>query len=209
MFPLYSLLMAFTDLGESSVLLSTVIAACGWFWLNRQHHLALLWLFAAGGCSVTLLVLKIGFLTCGHSVLHGSVLTPSGHSAMSALFYGGAALTVGRLWSRAGRHPLLLQAIGLTIPVAIGVTRVLVDAHTPQEVMVGLAVGFAWLALFAHLLPKTEAAAPKPPSGVLILLGLLYLSLLAISMTGEHMTVEGVLSRLADTLHVHWNVCTG
>ncbi len=201
--------MAFTDLGESSVLLSTVIAACGWFWLNRQHHLALLWLFAAGGCSVTMLALKICFLTCGQYVLHGSVLTPSGHSSMSALFYGAAALTVGRLWSRAARHPLLLQAIGLTIPLAIGVTRVLVDAHTPQEVMVGLAVGFAWLALFAHLLPKTEASAPQPPAAVPVLLGLLYLGLLAVSMTGEHVTVEGVLGRVADALHVQWNVCTG
>jgi len=201
--------MAITDLGESSVLLSTVIAACGWFWLNHQRHLAHLWLLAAGGCAVTMLVLKLGFLSCGQFVPGAMVLTPSGHSAMSALFYGAAALTIGKLSARAARHPLLLRSIGLLLPLVIGATRVVVHAHTPQEVAVGLAVGFAWLALFARQLPTTEASAPQPPAAVLGLLGLVYAGLLALTMTGEHMTVEDLLYRAADVVHLQWGVCTG
>ena len=207
--PLHSLVIAITDLGESSVLLSTVIAACGWFWLNHQRHLAHLWLLAAGGCAVTMLVLKLGFLSCGQFVPGAMVLTPSGHSAMSALFYGAAALTIGKLSARAARHPLLLRSIGLALPLAIGATRVVVHAHTPQEVAIGLAVGFAWRILFARQLPTTEASAPQPPAAVLGLLGLLYGGLLAVTMTGEHMTVESLLYRVADAVHVHWGVCTG
>jgi len=202
-------MMAITDLGESSVLLSTVIAACGWFWINHQRHLAHLWLIAVGGCAVTMLVLKLCFLSCGQFVLGGMVLTPSGHSAMSALFYGAAALTIGKLSARAAEHKRLLQGVGLLLPLVIGATRVVVHAHTPQEVAVGLAVGFAWLALFARQLPTTEASAPQPPPVVLGLLGLVYAGLLAVTMTGEHMTVEDLLYRAADAVHVQWGVCTG
>jgi len=209
MSPFFSLAMAITDFGESSVLLSTAVAASGWFWLNRQRQLALLWLCSVGGCAATMLALKVSFLTCGHSVLHGAVRTPSGHSAMAALFYGAAALTLGKLSHRAARHPLLLQLVSPVIPLAIGVSRVVVHAHTPQEVMVGLAVGFAWLALFARLLRETAPSEELPPARVLALLGLLYAGLLAVSMAGEHMSVEGMLFRIARAVHVHWGVCTG
>ena len=204
-----SLSMAITDLGESSVLISTALAASLWFWMRRQRHLALLWLFAIGGCAATMLVLKLSFLTCGHYVLAGTVHTPSGHSAMSALFYGAAALTLAKLSPHAARHPLLLQVTALAVPLVIGVSRVAVHAHTPQEVMVGLAVGFAWLALFARLLRAVPPPAAEPPASALVLLGLLYTGLLAVTMAGRHMSVEGLLFRAAYHIHVHWNVCTG
>lgn len=209
MSPFLSLAMAVTDLGESSVLITTAIAASGWFWMRRQRHLAFLWLFAVGGCAAAMLALKLSFLTCGHYVLAGTVHTPSGHSAMSALFYGAAALTLAKLSPHAARHPLLLQIVALAVPLAIGISRVVVHAHTPQEVMVGLAVGFAWLALFAKALGAVAPSAAEPPASALVLLGLLYTGLLAVTMAGRHMTVEGLLFRIAYHIHHHWNVCTG
>ena len=198
-----------TDLGESSVLISTAIAASGWFWMNRQRPLALLWLFTIGGCAATMVVLKLSFMTCGHSVLDGTVRTPSGHSAMSALFYGAAALTIRKLSPRAAPHALSLQAAALAISLLIGVSRVIVHAHTPQEVVIGLATGFAWMALFAGLLRGVEPSASMPPVPVLVLLGILYSGLLALTMAGQRMPIEGVLFSVSFALRTHWNVCTG
>lgn len=205
----FSLAMALTDLGESTVLLSTAIAASCWFWLSRQRQLALIWLFAVGGCAVTMLAFKLVFLTCGHLVWSGTVHTPSGHSAMSALFYGAAALTIQRLIPQAARHPILLQIVAILMALAIGASRVVVHAHTPQEVIIGLAVGFAWLGVFALLLRKAEPSVTMPPAAVLCVLGLLYGGLLTLTMIGQHMTVEGVLFHVARLLNLRYGVCVG
>lgn len=201
--------MALTNFGESTVLLSTAIAASSWFWLSRQRQLALIWLFAVGGCAVTMLVFKLAFLTCGHLVLGGTVNTPSGHSAMSALFYGAAALTAQRLAPQMARHPILLQVVGVLMALAIGASRVVVHAHSPQEVIVGLAIGFAWLGVFAVLLRNIGPSVAMPPMAVLCVLGLLYGGLLTITMVGQHMTVEGLLFHMARLLNLRWGVCTG
>ena len=205
----FSLAMAITDFGESTVLLSTAIAASCWFWLSRQRQLALIWLFAVGGCAVTMLAFKLAFLTCGHLVLGGMVHTPSGHSAMSALFYGASALTIQRFVPQAARHPIPLQTVAVLMALAIGASRVVVHAHSPQEVIIGLAVGFAWLGVFASLLRMVGPSLAMPPAAVLCLLGLLYGGLLTMTMIGQHMTVEGVLFHVARLLNLRWGVCAG
>lgn len=201
--------MAVTDLGESTVLLSTAVAASGWFWLSHQRQLALIWLFAIGGCAATMLALKLSFLTCGHLVLHGAVHTPSGHSAMSALFYGAAALTVQKISPQAARHPTLLQAIAVLMALAIGASRIVVHAHSPQEVVIGLSVGFAWLGIFALALRHSGPSATVPPAAVLCVLGILYGGLLTVTMAGRHMAVEGYLFHIARMLNIRWGICVG
>lgn len=204
---LFPYAMAITDFGESTVLLSTTVAAAGCFWLIRQRKLAILWLLAIGGCAASMLVLKLAFLTCGNLVLAGTVHTPSGHSSMSAIFYGAAALTVGR-FSPALAHRRILVTLGaILFAVLIGVTRVVVHAHSPQEVVVGLTVGFSWLTGFALLLRRIGPSAEMPPVALLILVAVLYGGLLAITMTGEHVTVEGLLAQMAHLLQLRWNVC--
>lgn len=206
---LFPYAMALTDFGESAVLISTTVAAAGCFWLTRQRQLALLWLLAVGGCAATMVVLKLAFLTCGNLVLDGTIHTPSGHSSMSALFYGAAALTIGRFAPPAARHRPLLILAAFLFAVLIGISRVVVHAHSPQEVAMGLAVGFSWLAGFAVLLRRVGPSADMPPAALMVLLVLLYGGLLTVTMTGEHLTVEGVLARVAHLLQMRWNVCVG
>jgi undecaprenyl-diphosphatase len=203
----FPLAMAVTDLGESTILLSTAVAASAWFWVSRQRHLAFTWLFCIGGCAATMLALKIAFLTCGDLVLNGTIHTPSGHSSMSALFYGAVALTVQRSTRGGARHPLLLQALGAGLAIVIGISRVIISAHTPQEVAFGLTVGFSWLAIFALLL-RRDYSLKKPPRIVLCVLGMLYGGLLCLSFAGHHASPEGMLYHLARLLNVRWGVCS-
>jgi membrane-associated phospholipid phosphatase len=199
--------MAVTDLGESSILLSTAAAASGWFWISRQRHLALAWLFCIGGCAATMVLLKIAFLACGDLVLNGTVHTPSGHSSMSTIFYGAVALTVQRAPPGGTRHPFLLLGMGAGLALAIGISRVIISAHTPQEVVFGLLVGFAWLGIFAVLLPR-DYCLHKPPVIVLSLMGVLYGGLLCMSLAGHHTSAEGILFQVARLLNLRWGVCT-
>lgn len=206
--PIFPFAVAVTNFGESTVVLSTAIAVSGWFWLSQQRQLAVLWLFSIGGCAVTMILLKLSFLTCGHLVLEGTVHTPSGHSSMAAFFYGAAALTVGRLSPPAAKHQKLMMAVAFLFALAIGLSRIVIHAHSPQEVVVGLLIGFLWLAGFAFVLRRVQPSVEMPPTSVIFLLAAIYGGLLTITMIGRHVSVEGYLWHVSKVLQIRWDVCT-
>ena len=68
---------------------------------------------------------------------------PSGHSLMTALFYGFLLYLVvrrGRVWS--GRKWLI--TILVSLPVLVGLSRVCLGVHYASDVLAGWAVGLAW-----------------------------------------------------------------
>lgn len=72
---------------------------------------------------------------------------PSGHSATAAAFFAAAALLLGRRRGRPARAVLAGLAAG--IAVAVAASRVLLDVHWLTDVIAGLALGWAWLAVCA------------------------------------------------------------
>jgi membrane-associated phospholipid phosphatase len=70
---------------------------------------------------------------------------PSSHSATAAAFYAAAALLLGRKRGRPTRAVLAALAVG--IAVAVAASRVLLDVHWLTDVIAGLALGWAWLAV--------------------------------------------------------------
>src|SRR4029077_8059927 len=72
---------------------------------------------------------------------------PSGHSATAAAFYATAALLLGRWRGRATRAVLAGLAGG--VAVAVAASRVLLDVHWLTDVIAGLALGWAWVAVSA------------------------------------------------------------
>ena len=123
---------------------------------------------------------------------------------MSALLYGAAALTVTRLAPplTPNRTPLLIGAV--LFALLIGASRVLVGAHTPEEVAAGLVVGFVWLKGFALMLDYAHPAAARTPGRAIWMLALLYVGLLAFTMSGRHLSVERLLGRTAQLLQMRW-----
>jgi undecaprenyl-diphosphatase len=70
---------------------------------------------------------------------------PSGHSALSAAFFGSLAGLAAASSRRRGEAALHLAA-GVVIVFLVGFSRVALGVHWPTDVLAGWAVGFGWLA---------------------------------------------------------------
>src|SRR5262249_33949835 len=70
---------------------------------------------------------------------------PSGHTTTAAAFFAAGALLIGRRRSPAARAALAGGAVG--VAVAVAASRVLLDVHWLTDVIGGLMLGWAWLAL--------------------------------------------------------------
>lgn len=70
---------------------------------------------------------------------------PSGHSALSAAFFGSLA-GLAAASSRRRREAAGYLAAGVVIVFFVGFSRVALGVHWPTDVLAGWAVGFCWLA---------------------------------------------------------------
>jgi undecaprenyl-diphosphatase len=96
---------------------------------------------------------------------------PSGHTMNSTTTYGLIALVVWR-----SDLPLMLRriavAIGVTVPILVGLSRIGLGVHFPSDVLGGWLLGLAFVSLGAVLiratgamtrdLPRRATAAPSP-----------------------------------------------
>jgi undecaprenyl-diphosphatase len=96
---------------------------------------------------------------------------PSGHTMNSTATYGLLAVVTWR-----SQMPLMLRriavAVGVTIPILIGLSRIGLGVHFPSDVLGGWLLGLAFVSLGAVLisatgamardLPRDTTAAPSP-----------------------------------------------
>jgi hypothetical protein len=134
-----TLLTAASDLGDSAVITAIAVVAAidlAWSGYRRAALLLIAVLLVAGGGIGFLKVLVIG---CSHGRLGPDLNSPSGHAAISAAVLGTLSFVVEtqiRDWRR-----FIAPAIAIALILVIAATRVLLGAHTVQEVVVGLACG--------------------------------------------------------------------
>jgi undecaprenyl-diphosphatase len=72
---------------------------------------------------------------------------PSGHAAAAAATFAVVALLVGRRRTRAARA--VIAGMAVAVAVVVAGTRVLLGVHWLTDVLAGLAVGWAWFALWS------------------------------------------------------------
>jgi membrane-associated phospholipid phosphatase len=86
---------------------------------------------------------------------------PSGHVGATTALYVGLALVVG--WHLRHRLPrLLLFAALVTIPLAVGASRLYRGMHHPTDVILGLLNGLACLMVAANAFPLRPGAGRSP-----------------------------------------------
>jgi membrane-associated phospholipid phosphatase len=155
-----------------------VLAATGW----RRGALA--WIAVLAGTLGCLAVLKIVFLACGRHWTDGVLASPSGHTGAAALFYGGCALLMVRPRGAARFAVLLLPPL---LAAVVGVSRIMLHAHTLAEVGLGGLVG----SLGAFLL--RPLAGPPPPQLARIRMLLLAAVPVLVLLHGSRLHAEDVL----------------
>ena len=85
-----------TDLGDSAVTLPLAMLVLGWFALAKRDWQAVrAWGAGVAACGLATVALKLAFQSCGHLWLD-RVTSPSGHTAMSAMVYGGLGILASR-----------------------------------------------------------------------------------------------------------------
>ena len=152
--------------------------------------LALLYGGCVAGTGLTIAIGKVFFSGC-HARLW-DVHSPSGHTAASAIAYGGFT-AIAMAGSRSVRAQLFRVGTLLWIAV-IGLTRVKLMAHTFHEVVVGWIVGGTFLAVFVVF----YRGRVRPPY---LLAGLLMVAVVAVGwmLPVNRYALEGWLGVLG-----HW-----
>lgn len=182
---------AITRLGEALILIPAAVVLMAWLVL-RSHdaRMALCWLGAVTLAALLTTVTKVAFIGWGLGIARIDFTGVSGHTMFAAAIYPLLARTVV---ADAGRRAqFAATAMGVTLAVLIGVSRVQVNAHSWSEVIAGLTVGFAatatatmlahvprahpprWLlaAVLAWFVAMPMAAPPSPTHGLVVRLAL-------------------------------------
>lgn len=87
---------------------------------------------------------------------------PSGHSAGSVVAFGLLAYLALRLLPPRWHLPALCSAVAMT--VSVSVSRVVLRAHFPSDVLAGAASGVAWLVVCVVLLDSARHRWPRRPA---------------------------------------------
>ncbi|MBU6517975.1 phosphatase PAP2 family protein [Pantoea sp. B270] len=136
-----------TYFGDSMLLIPTaVIIALVLPWKSDNRRTVLYWLLAFGLAGLLVSISKIMFLGFGIGSARYNFTGFSGHSAMSA------TLWPVMMWLISGRWPTFWRAltigIGYLIPLMVGLSRLVIHAHSVSEVLAGLMLGFTLSSAF-------------------------------------------------------------
>ncbi|MDF7648791.1 phosphatase PAP2 family protein [Pantoea sp. Acro-805] len=136
-----------TYFGDSMLLIPTaVIIALVLPWKSDNRHTVWYWLLAFGLAGLFVSISKILFLGFGIGSARFNFTGFSGHSAMSA------TLWPVMMWLVSGRFPAfwrnLTIGIGYLIPMMVGLSRLVIHAHSVSEVIAGLMLGFTLSSAF-------------------------------------------------------------
>lgn len=165
-----------TYFGDSMLLIPTaVIIALVLPWKSDNRRTVWYWLLAFGLAGLLVSISKIMFLGFGIGSARFNFTGFSGHSAMSATLWPVMMWLVSGRWSSFWRT--LTISIGYLIPMMVGLSRLAIHAHSPSEVIAGLALGFTLSSTF--LLSQRDTALKAfslPQMGVAFLVPLLLVS---------------------------------
>ena len=179
---LHSFWQYVTDLGDSAVTLP--LAAFMLLFLLLSH-----WPRAAGALAASLAVggsaialLKLALQSCGYHLLRTTMINPSGHAAMSTMIYGALAIVLGAGLSGWRRWAVYVAFILLI--VAIALSRPILHAHNPEEVLAGFLVGLGAVAIFWRLKGPAQPGVLRVSRLALVAL------LLVVAMHGTRWPIE-------------------
>jgi len=136
-----------TNFGDTGVILplATILLIALW----RMESVQAAWVFARAIfiCLASMALLKIFFLSCGHT-LGSSIASPSGHTSLTSFFYGVIATL---FWARSpGSLGIAAILATLALVLCVAFSRLVLGAHNLPEVLLGGSIGTLSLVCFAQ-----------------------------------------------------------
>jgi membrane-associated phospholipid phosphatase len=178
-----------TSLGGAGLTLPLAFAIALWLAIGYSWRLAACWLALLGAAIGVVTATKLAFLGWGVGVRELDFTGVSGHSMLSTAVYP-VALFLMLLPARRSIRLLGVLA-GLAVGIAVGLSRVVLSAHSPSEAVTGCVVGalaaivFVWIAWDAE--PGRLSALPVAAS----------MMVLAILMHGVHVPTQRWVTHIA------------
>ncbi|KDB05742.1 hypothetical protein LIG30_0561 [Burkholderia sp. lig30] len=131
--------ISITALGGAGLTLPLAVTIAIWLVLGYSWRRAAAWLAVLGAAIGVVALTKIAFLGWGIGIRAWNFTGFSGHAMLSTSVYPVAMF----LMLIRARTPIRLAgiALGLAAGVAVGVSRVALDAHSPSESITGCIVG--------------------------------------------------------------------
>jgi undecaprenyl-diphosphatase len=160
-----SAMIEITMLGTGTVVMTSVLIAGAFLWLNQHKHSAILLGVATLGGLVLNNLLKAGFdrprpqiFEWGTHAVTSSF--PSGHAMSSAIVYGTVAYLAARLQKNRTSRIATMALAGILI-VLISASRLYLGVHYPSDVLAGVAIGLAWAAFCMATLEAAQLYARR------------------------------------------------
>jgi membrane-associated phospholipid phosphatase len=188
-----------TNLGDAALLLPGSLALCLVLIGQGHRRAAEAWLLTGGIVIALTVVTKVGFYGCGVRQSSWDLISPSGHTSFSAIFYGSCAVLAAN--GRSQYQRVLIHAGAVLLVGLIGISRVLMEAHTWPEVMVGAVLGGGGVALFGHLLSNDDVR----PVRLRVLAA--SLAAAAVLLQDQHLSAEPLIRQIASSLHAWSGSC--
>lgn len=203
-----SMLVTFiTNIGDSAVLSAMVLAGVIYLFLSgyRIGAIALaLSLILSGGL---ISGFKLLFLGCAWFLPHQyNIHSPSGHVALSTAVLGTCLLLVIDRCHRLQRITLVISCALLI--TAIAISRVVLEAHSIPEILVGFAVGSLALVSVAMLLRYARyKAGQETASEFNVTVFAVMIIAVALILNGTHLPSEQFIQAVAYYLGHNVHTC--
>ena len=181
-----------TDFADQAVIIPLVLATAAGLAFQGWRRGASAWLLVVTATFSAMLALKLMFLSCTPVFGGFDVHSPSGHVAAATVVAGGLAAILGR------RRDIILP-VALLAAVVVGISRLVLGAHSLPEVLLGAIVGLTGavaLLRFSGTPPRLNIA---PLIAVIVVVAVLF--------HGLHLPAEAAIRHTAYTVARYVPAC--
>jgi membrane-associated phospholipid phosphatase len=189
-----------TNFGDSAVMLPAALTIALWLAAGGAWRATLAWGVAFGSGAALVALTKLAFLGWGVGSARLDFTGISGHTTLTTAVTLTAIHLLTRGLPRSLRLGLL--AAGLAGALAVGLSRLALEAHSLSEVAAGLAIG--GLVAGSFVAATRHLAAPRLAPGVMVAA----LAVVCLAMHGHQAASQELITRLALFLSGHGEAYT-
>jgi len=171
-----------TDFADQAVILPLVLAVAIALAVQGWRRGAVTWLIVVGATFCATLAFKLMFLSCSPVFGPVDVHSPSGHVAAASVVAGGLAFMFTH------RRASILPA-ALLAAIVIGLSRLILGAHSLPEVVVGASIGLAGAVGLIRFAGHPPRLKPAPLIAVVVIVAMLF--------HGLHLPAEAAIRHTA------------